>query len=444
MERSFRASKRFYLLLFISAALLVAFVVGAIWLMRKVTGNVRKLEQLTLYTEVESEAVVVRSERLFTETASESRILFSEGATVSEGDAIAVLYPYSYESTLNTICTREATLYANLLAMIQTTTGGTIPPEILQYNERIDSIGKQMRAASNGERNPEHYAKLETQLTQVQAMRREAMLKWLDERNKPKQAESTEPQTGETAAGTEPTAAEPTAPVTTGNSALDEAHRAAAEIDLIRENFETNSARTVRSEFNGYISFYSDANEDNLRDISQLTVPLIKRILNAPSISMDNENFNYRIVTDRTTFYLAFVQSGSSADRLMPGLTYSFTVKGIKAAYQGRIINERDTEQGVLYVMQVNADVQPLLTTRVVEISIQNNATGLYVPVKYLQYTDGVPYIYAKSTDGTFQKVAVYVAGSDGENAIISARDSHITLFAGLKVRIPPDEEDEK
>ena len=40
MERSFRASKRFYLLLFISAALLVAFVVGAIWLMRKVTGNV--------------------------------------------------------------------------------------------------------------------------------------------------------------------------------------------------------------------------------------------------------------------------------------------------------------------------------------------------------------------------------------------------------------------
>ena len=96
MERSFRASKRFYLLLGASGVLLIAFVVGAIWLMRKVTGNIRKLEQLTLYTEVESEAVVVRSERLFTETASESRILFSEGATVSEGDAIAVLYPYSY------------------------------------------------------------------------------------------------------------------------------------------------------------------------------------------------------------------------------------------------------------------------------------------------------------------------------------------------------------
>ena len=40
MEQGFRATKRFYLLLFASAVLLVAFVVGAIWLMRKVTGNV--------------------------------------------------------------------------------------------------------------------------------------------------------------------------------------------------------------------------------------------------------------------------------------------------------------------------------------------------------------------------------------------------------------------
>ena len=29
------------------------------------------------------------------------------------------------------------------------------------------------------------------------------------------------------------------------------------------------------------VSFYSDANEENLRDVSQLTVPLVKRILNS-------------------------------------------------------------------------------------------------------------------------------------------------------------------
>ena len=404
MERSFRATKRFYLLLFISAIALVAFVVGSIYLMKKVTGNVRKLEQMTLYTEVESEAVVVRSERLFTESASESHILLEEGALVSEGDAIAVLYPYSYESQISAICTKEAALYTHLQSLLRTASGGTLPPAVIQYNEQISAASREMRAASNGETDPVKYAQLESYLIRLQKERRDLMVSSLD------------------------------------NPALVESE--VAEIDALRSNFETNSARTIRSEYNGYISFYSDANEENLRDVSQLTVPLIKRILNAPSISMDNENFSYRIVTDRTTFYLAFVQSAKNADRLMPGLTYSFTVKGVKGAYQGRIVAERDTESGVLYVMQVNADVRPLLTTRVVEISVQNNATGLYVPLDYIQYEEGVPYIYVKATDGSFQKIAVYIAGSDGENAIISARDSTISLFQGLKVRMPPDEED--
>ena len=405
MERGFRATNRFYILLFASGVLLVAFVVGAVWLMRKVTGNVRKLEQMTLYTEVESEAVVVRSERLFTESASESQILLEEGALVSEGDAIAVLYPYSYESQISAICTKEAALYTLLQSLLRTDTGGTLPAAVIGYNEQIAAVSKQMRAAANGERDPVEYAQLETRLIRLQEERRNTMVQSL---KNPAQVET-----------------------------------AVTEIDALKKSFETDSARTILSEYNGYVSFYSDMNEENLRDVSQLTVPLIKRILNAPSIGMDNENFSYRIVTDRTKFYLAFVQSAKSPNRLMPGQTYSFTVKGIKGAYQGRILAERDAEQGVLYVMEVNSDVRPLLTTRVVEISVQNNATGLFVPTKYLQYTDGVPYIYAKSTDGTYQKVAVYIAGSDDENAIVSARDGHITLFAGLKVRMPVEDKEE-
>ncbi len=404
-QRGFRATKRFYLLLIASGVLLVAFVVGAVWLMRKVTGNVRKLEQMTLYTEVESEAVVVRSERLFTESASETHILLEEGAFVSEGDPIAVLFPYSYESQISAICTREAALYTLLQSLLRTDSGGTLPDDVLRYNEQIAAVSRQMRAAANGERDPVEYAKLESQLIRLQEERRNTMIQSL---KNPDQVTDT-----------------------------------VKEIDALKQNFETGSARTVLSEYNGYISFYSDMNEENLRDVSQLTVPLIKRILNAPSISMDNENFSYRIVTDRSKFYLAFVTSAKSANRLMPGLSYSFTVKGVKGAYQGRILTERDTESGILYVMQVDADVRPLLTARVVEISVQNNATGLYVPNDYIQYIDGIPYIYAKSTDGTYQKVAVYIAGSDGDDAIVSARDSHITLFAGLKVRMPIEEKEE-
>lgn len=408
MERSFRTTKRFYLLLAVSAALLVLFVVGAIWLMKRVTGNVRKLEHMTLYTEVECEAVVVRSERLFTESASESHILLREGALVREGDSIAVLFPYSYESQIQAICTKETALYTQLQSLLRTENGSKLPQSVADYNNRIAAVTKTLRESANRERDPVLYAQLEMQLSNLLSERRKVMIEAL---SKDKRAMVSD---------------------------------AEAEIDSLREAFETSSAHTVKSENNGYVSFYSDANEDNLRDVSQLTVPLIKRILNAPSISMDNENFSYRIVTERDKFYLAFVQSAKGADRLMPGLTYYFTIKGIKDAYQGRILTERDTAQGVLYVMQVNADVRPVLTTRVVEISIQNNASGLYVPLDYIQYTDGVPYLYVKTTDGSFQKVAVYIAGSDGKNAIVSARDSHLSLFAGLKIRMPVEEEDSK
>ncbi|MBQ6078087.1 MAG: hypothetical protein IJK88_08295 [Clostridia bacterium] len=406
MGRTFKANRRFYLLLFISIVLLVLFVVGAVYLLRKVTGNVRRLDMMTIYSEVESDAVVVRNERLITETASESRILLNEGALVQEGDAVAVLYPYSYESSLAEICNKELEVYTHLESLIRTaSTGGVLPESIEQYNQTIEATAARMRQASIGKTRTSEYAAVEEQLIRLLEGRRNLMVSLL--------------------ADPSMVAAE------------------LSELDTMKQNFETNSAKTIYSEYNGYVSFYSDANEENLRDVSQLTVPLVKRILNSPSISMDNENFYYRIVTDRSNWYLAFVISGTSEQRLMPGLSYSFTIKGVSGAYQGTIITEKDTASGVLYVMQIQADVRPLLTTRVVEISVQNNATGLYVPLDYVQYSDGVPYIYVKATDGSYQKIAVYIAGSDGENAIVSARDSTITLFAGLKVRIPPEQEDD-
>ena len=405
MERSLKANRRFFLIVIGGIVLLVLFLAGSIYLLRKVTGNVRRLDSTTIYSEVESEAVVVRSERLLTETASESRILLPEGALVAEGDVIAVLYPYSYESTLSAICAKESGLYTHLESLIMTATGGTLPEAVVQYNTNIETVSAAMRAASNGQRSMADYAVLESQMLSLLEGRRSIMVSQLSD-------------------------------ASAVQATID-------ELDEMKRNFETNSARTVYSELNGYVSFYSDGNEENLRDVSQLTVPLVKRILNSPSIGMDNEGFYYRIVTDRANWYLAFVLGSNTDQRLMPGLSYSFTIKGVQGAFSGTIVTEKDTSSGILYVMQVTADVRPLLTTRVVEISVQNNATGLYVPLDYIQYIEGVPHIYVKSTDGSYQRIAVYIAGSDGKNAIVSARDSTITLFAGLKIRMPEEEDDE-
>ena len=226
-------------------------------------------------------------------------------------------------------------------------------------------------------------------------------------------------------------------------SLLSDASTLATEIrtlDAQYTQFETNMARTVQSGYNGYISFYTDANEEPLRNVSQLTASQVRRVLSATSFAVDSENFSYRIVTERNSFYLAFVASTTStadlSKRLMPNMTYPFTIKGIDGAFMGTVVSEKDSANGILYVLSVQGDVKPLLDARVVEISVQNVATGLTVPVDYIEYSGGVPYVYIK-TDYGYSPIAVYIAGSDGENAIISARDEKLTLFAGLRYRMP-------
>ena len=91
--------------------------------------------------------------------------------------------------------------------------------------------------------------------------------------------------------------------------------------------------------------------------------------------------------------------------------------------------------------MSVMSDVQPLLDARVVEVTIQNMATGLSVPLDYIQYSNGVPYVFIK-TDYGYSPIAVYIAGANEEDAIISARDEKLKLFSGLRYRMPIEEDD--
>ena len=165
----------------------------------------------------------------------------------------------------------------------------------------------------------------------------------------------------------------------------------------------------------------------------------------ATSFSVGSENFSYRIVTDRNIFYVAFVASTtSSADvskRLMPGQSYLFEIKGINNVYTGTVVSEKDASNGILYIMAVSSDVQPLLDARVIEITIRNTSHGLTVPLDYIQYSNGVPYVFIK-TDYGYSPIAVYIAGSNEEEAVIAARDEKLTLFSGLRYRMPIEEDD--
>lgn len=408
MERSLKLSKRFILFALIGVVALIAGVVGLVLFLQNLTGHVRRMSVGQLYAEIETKAVVIRAEQSFSESASDAKIIAKSGVYVQEGDDIAVLYPYGYETALASITAQESELYAKLELQLKTLNGGVLPAAVQSMNDRIAYLGAKMRAASNGESN-ESYAEMESELLSLLKERRDLMV-----------------------------------------SGLSDASTLAAEIRALENqytSFETNMARTIKSGYNGYISFYTDANEEPLRDVSRLTVSQVRRIMTSTSFATDSENFSYRIVTDRSAFYLAFVASTtSSADlskRLMPGASYPFTIKGIDGAFMGTVVSEKDASNGILYVMSVSADVKPLLDARVVEISVQNVASGLTVPIKYIQYSNGVPYVYIKSDYG-YTPIAVYIAGSDGENAIISARDEKLTLFAGLRYRMPIEEDDDE
>lgn len=402
MERNFKASKRFYIVSFIAASVLVALVVAVVYLLTTMSGHVRKLRSTTIYSEIESSAIIIREEMLVTESAHSYKILRNEGDSISIGDEVAILYPYNYESQMERICTAESELFTRMEAMLLTTYGGALPANITAYTDGINQLCEQLRAIANGESDAD-YAQTEAQLMQVLAARRTAM---------------------QTALGD----------ISSLQTALD-------ELDRLYAAFETQTAIRHLSKHNGYISFFTDTNEETLRDVSQLTVSQVKRVLSSTSVLTPETGMTYRVVTDRNKWYVAFVIDDESDSRLMPGLAYSFTIKGVEGSFQGTVVSEKDAQNGVLYVMQVQSDVQPVLTMRVVEVSIQNNATGLYVPLEYLEFASGVPYLTIK-TDYGYQAIPVYIAASDGEDVIVSARDEGIQLFAGLKYRMPLEDEE--
>lgn len=407
MEKNVKLGKRFYLFSLAAAAVLVGAVVGVVIMLQNMTGHVRRMSVKSLYSEIETKAVIIRMEQSITEAASDAKILCASGSFLQEGDDIAVLYPYGYETALSTICAKETDLYSKLELQLRTISGGTIPTSVQLLTDEINYLGGRMRSASNSETDTS-YSELEAEFLDKLIERRNQMVGLLNNQS-------------------------------TLESEI-------IELDLQYKAFETNMARTIKSSYNGYISFYTDSNEEPLKDINQLTVSQVKRVMAATSFATESENFSYRIVTDRSVFYVAFVASTTStadnSKRLMPGQTYPFKIKGIPDAYMGTVVSEKDAANGILYVMSVSADVKPLLDARVVEISIQNTATGLYVPIDYIEYSNGVPYITIKSDYG-YTPIAVYIAGSDGEDAIVSARDEKLTLFNGLRYRMPIKREED-
>ena len=117
-------------------------------------------------------------------------------------------------------------------------------------------------------------------------------------------------------------------------------------------------------------------------------------------------------------------------------------VKYQDTSYTGRVIAERPAAKYVLYILEVNRDVLPVLENRTMTFSIHTAASGVSIPVEGLYFNGGVPFVFL-NTGRAYQPIQVVIPASDGETAIIEAADKNIRLNRGLKFQYHEDDDDE-
>ena len=123
------------------------------------------------------------------------------------------------------------------------------------------------------------------------------------------------------------------------------------------------------------------------------------------------------------------------------GNTYELKVKYQDTIYTGRCIAERPAAKYVLYILQVDRDVLPVLENRTMTFSIQSSATGTTIPVDGIYFNGGLPYVFL-NTGRVYQPIQVVSPASDGETAVIEAADKNIRLSRGLRFRYHDDDDE--
>ena len=399
-QRTRRFKLRFYLILLVPILLVGAYIGYRI--LKPTTG---RLGTATVTGELEFTGVIIRRENV---AASEDyhtiRYLVSEGDMVSGSQQVAYLYRKGYENQMSEIVSKEQQIYQQQITLLRLNAEdrNTIPAEIVTYNARIEEVVNKMTQASMG-RDGLDYIELAEELDRLLSERQALLRKMVP-------------------------ADDPT---------LKASYQ---QLDALRNAFSAEST-LVNNAGTGYISFHLDGYE-NAMSIDSLTASQISRVVSANGVSASyNAAGVYRVV-DPNGFYVAFTVKSEDPHRLIVGNTYELKVKYQDTVYTGRVVAERPAAKNVLYILEVNRDVLPVLENRTMTFSIRSEASGVSVPVKGLYFNGGVPYVFI-NTGRAYQPIQVVIPASDGETAIIEAADKNIHLTRGLRFQYHKEESEE-
>ena len=397
-QRTRRFRLRFYLILLVPILLVGAYVGYRI--LKPTTG---RLGTDTVVGDLEFTGVIIRRENVApSEDYHTIRYLVSEGDMVNNSQQVAYLYRKGYENQMSDIVSKEQQIYQQQITLLRLNSadGLTLPDQIAAYNDRVTEIVDKMTQASLGKDGLD-YIQLAEELDDLLTARQNLLRQ-----------------------------------IVPADATLTASYQ---QLDNLKSAFSAEST-LVNNSGSGYISFHLDGYE-NAMSIDSLTASQISRVVSSPVSASYNASGVYRVV-DPNGFYVAFNVSASSSQRLIVGNTYEMKVKYQDTSYTGRVVAERPAAKYVLYILEVNRDVLPVLENRTMTFSIHSEASGVSIPVEGIYYNGGLPYVFI-NTGRAYQPIQVVIPATDGETAVIDAADKNIHLTRGLRFQYHDDDDDE-
>ena len=357
----------------------------------------------TVAGDLEFTGVIIRRENVApSEDYHTIRYLVSEGDMVNNSQQVAYLYRKGYENQMSDIVSKEQQIYQQQITLLRLNSadGLTLPDQIAAYNDRVTEIVDKMTQASLGKDGLD-YIQLAEELDDLLTARQNLLRQ-----------------------------------IVPADATLTASYQ---QLDNLKSAFSAEST-LVNNSGSGYISFHLDGYE-NAMSIDSLTASQISRVVSSPVSASYNASGVYRVV-DPNGFYVAFNVSASSSQRLIVGNTYEMKVKYQDTSYTGRVVAERPAAKYVLYILEVNRDVLPVLENRTMTFSIHSEASGVSIPVEGIYYNGGLPYVFI-NTGRAYQPIQVVIPASDGETAIIEAANKNIRLTRGLRFQYHDDDDEE-
>lgn len=391
MARRRVVKTRFYALL---AAVLIIIITVVVLVLSGGANSV--LENGYIETKMEAKAVVIRDEECVS-VEKYDRVLYAldEGATVNEGDVIGSVFKWGYtdERMQSLISVQKEILseQRNILAGVANSSLAELDAKIEQ---KAAAARNMVMMGTEGD-----LLSIEKELDILLAQRKNLLKETVQPSEKLKQLYTEEEQQ------------------------MAQLNEWCAEVGAVKQ---------------GRVSFYFDGYEQvlNAQKLSVINSELIANVMKNSGKSSTDNALLYRVVSP-SLWYIAYVVDKESDQRTVAGAEYSLIFNGYESNVYNAVALEPIVEESkIVNILKVTQDIGDFMGIRSADVTLVSSANGIKISTAMLDMrTDGA-FVNVVTGSGV-KPMEVDILVSDGEHAIIKAKNTGDVLAAGMRCKKP-------